>query len=135
MFSSDQRFLVSGDNKDDLRKVLALALELRMYGDKPFDANHPGVYGYMVHPKHGLIFTNEFDKDYLGDPVIKYSTEMTLTMLVEQVYLYLESPDSVMLLHEQRRFEGDGGVNRAWEVHAPSGDIIAVKPAWTYYAK
>lgn len=150
MFSSDQRFHVSGDRKEALRAVLKLALDMEMDFCMDDHANTKGLIReactqinvFCVHEDQGLIFGRLYNFDE-SEPVkgfSKYPMPMSLDMLVEHAIQYLNTSQASRLRSTMGHPGGDGGLNEGWEVHIPMGchldhAIIAVRPTWTYYSK
>lgn len=138
MFSSDQRFLVSGDNRENLTETLRFALN---YDNNLCHRDKPGctrIGSFAIHPKHGLVFGNDYSGDE-GDLFQVYPMPMTLEMVVEHAMQYLKSAEAGELRKMIPHDNGDGTSREGWEVYLPPfayfRTVIAVKPSWTYYAK
>lgn len=133
MFSSEQTFTINGDNNENLKRVLQLALDIS--GWKRIGAFYEDV--------NGLVLCS-----YECDGSTVYSFEATIPVLVEQVNQYiknLSSEDILRLAGEEP--DNDGTVRLGWEVFHPLwyGDnkidkyepaaVIAVRPCWIVYGK
>jgi hypothetical protein len=131
MFSSEQTFIIDGDNDKNLEKVIQLI----------FDISREKVESFYEDSK-GLVFCLD-KEDGIG-----YPFEPTINVLVEQINQYIKK-----LSHEDvKRLAGfapgiDGTVLLGWEVFCPKyygteeienhkwSELFAVRPKWIIYAK
>ena len=137
MFSSDQRFKISGDCKESLKIALECALTLSGNLVNKDIPNATRVGSFCEHRQYGLVYGNSYstaENDYFQ----KYPMAMSLEMLVEHAVQYLETPEADVARAECCE-DGEGSVRKGWEVYIPhwahSRTVIAVKPSWTYYAE
>jgi hypothetical protein len=143
MFSSNQIFEITGDNKSDLREVLELALNLdgNLYDND--NRNITKVRGYMIDPQYGIAFS--WSKEASG--FTDYPMPVTLDLLVELVVNYLDSKEAQEIYSKDDSYTGgDGSDKKGWRVYNPNWkqkgnplsnfySMIAICPHWTYYAK
>ena len=132
MFSDLQTFTISGETKEELQKVLQLAVKLSGWDIKAFFKD-----------KNGLVFCY-----YKGNGDTEYPFKPTVPVLVEQIYQYLDDLDT----EDTVRLAGgepdiDGSVRLGWEVFHPlwygeneiekynDNAVIAVRPCWVVYGK
>ena len=139
MFSSEQKFAVNGDDKEDLIKVIKLAMELNDISE---------VKSFFIDKNGCLVICSYKDND--ADEV-KYPFNPSPVVLAEQIYNYiytikLERPEQITALAGKEP-DNDGSVDLGWEVFAPSwygeyeirpyhqNAFLAVKPCWIIYGK
>ena len=134
MFSSEQAFVINGDNNEALSKVLQLALDLS--GTKEIEAFYEDPNG-LVLCRHGC------------KGAIKYPFKATIPILVEQInqYTHRFSGEALDYL-AGRKPDVDGTVRIGWVVFCPTYDglyqlreynywdaVVAVRPCWIVYDK
>lgn len=133
MFSSEQHFVINGENKNDLEKVLKLALDL---------ADYKSVKAFYKDPK-GLVLCW-----YECKGSTPYPFEATIPVLVEQIMQYLNSLTTDEIFNLAGNCPDiDGSVELGWEVFHPlwygendlenytGYEIIAIRPSWVIYGK
>lgn len=131
MFSSEQTFIIDGDNDENLTKVIQLI----------FDISKDKVESFYQDAK-GLVFCyNEKDGN-------TYPFEPTIAVLVEQIKQYIKN----LSQEDVERLAGyapcvDGTIVLGWEVFCPKyygtenlenhkwSELFAVRPKWIAYAK
>ena len=133
MFSSEQTFIINGDNNESLSKVLQLALDIS--GSKEIKA--------FYEDKNGLVLCA-----YECNGSTKYPFKATIPVLVEQINQYIENlscEDIVRLAGGEPYI--DGTVKLGWEVFHPLwygengidkyelAAVLAVRPCWIIYGK
>ena len=132
MFSSEQSFTINGDDDDDLRKVLQLAIEL-----------NGGKIKSFYEDEKGLVLCG-----YQCGGSTNYPFEPTIPVLVEQIKQYINGLSEEFLVNLAGEAPGnDGTVELGWEVFHPLwyGDnkvekyemaaVIAIRPCWIVYGK
>ena len=133
MFSSEQKFVINGDNDKSLEKVLELALEL---------SDYIGIEAFYE-DKKGLVFCF-----YECEGSTKYPFNPTIKVLVEHINQYIKglSKEKIEELAGPCP-DNDGTVKLGWEVFHPlwygeneienydNAAILAVRPCWIIYGK
>lgn len=133
MFASNQEFAITGDSKEALKEVLECALSLD--GTSPEGSSGLTNIKSFRDDEKGLSF-GKFKASDTGETEIPF--KMTLTALVEQIYVYLDSAETTKRYSVLRdsAYEGDGTLQNGWRVYH-SGNwayIFTVEPFLTYYA-
>ena len=133
MFSTEQHFTVNGEKKEDLEKVLNLALKL---------SGHKGIKSFYK-DKNGLVLCwTDCDR------ATSYPFEATIPILSEQIMQYITSlPNDEILNLAGPCPDIDGTVRLGWEIFHPLwygenelekyewAAMLAIRPSWIIYAK
>ena len=134
MFSSNQKFLISGDEEKHLKTVLKCAIEL--------DDIKPN--GYSIDEEKGLILYQYLDNNLQDISYIPEEEVGNFEYLFNIVRLYLSSKKYSSLLHktENDADKYDGSSGKGWIVGLCQdlGDYdwhstIYIKPFWAFYHK
>jgi hypothetical protein len=133
MFSTEQHFVINGERKEDLEKVLDLAI--KMSGYKSVESFYKDKKGLV------LCWTTR-------DNTTQYPFEATIPVLSEQIMQYITSlSDDEILKLAGPCPSIDGCVRLGWEVFHPLwygengleeydwAALLAVRPSWIIYAK
>ncbi len=139
MFSSNQRFLITGDKDNSLELALSCALSISVGGSK-------GIKGYHFDEEDGMIL-HLYITDSINDIVTKIPDEEVgnfkyLLLLIKQ-YLCSNKYNELLKKTKNDCYWGDGDIYRGWELGYYGeldkgygwGHILYIKPYWTYYTK
>jgi hypothetical protein len=134
MFSSNQKFLISGDKDKYLKIILEVALK--------FDDSDPNAY--YIDENNGLILCKYLDNNLENISYIPEEEVGNFEYLFNIVKLYLSSKKYSNLLHNTKNEEdcSDGSSNKGWLIGLCSDfrdydwhKIVYIKPFWAFYHK
>jgi hypothetical protein len=163
MFSSNQKFIITGDHIEDLSTALSCALNIynspRHYLNKK-----EGIKAYKIEENGTMLFYPYYnDKNKEKLTLIPEEEIGNFEYLMLTIQLYLTSKKFKNIVNNMSYYDGDGSSHIGWELgcydmyynylmkefdkledtkdkfsHYPEYDHYAclyLKPFWTYYAK
>ena len=129
MFSSNQEFVVTGDNKESLKETLRFALILSGYGPQSNDMT--AIKSFRSDPEKGeLQFSCYAGEKWDGQD---YLFPMSLTGLVEHIYIWLSSSEIREIYSDIMCHTGDGGTKDGWKLDRVCGSHYIMRKMVVVY--
>ena len=134
MFTSNQKFRITGDNLKNLEEALKCILYF----------NNSKIEGYSF-DEDGMILHQWKSKkiEMTEIPIEEIGNYEYLFLLIQQ-YLVSTKYNNLLKLTKNIYENADGGCRRGWEIGAYKEELnkyddwskcIYIKPFWTYYSK
>jgi len=163
MFSSNQKFIITGDREEDLKTALSCALSINFSPTHSLNAKR-GIKAYKIEDSGTIIFYSYYnDSDKINLILIPEEEIGNFEYLMLTIQLYLSSKKYKSIANNIDYYDGDGSSHIGWELGCydmyfeqlveenekqnsksdkyicrPDYDHYAflyLKPYWTYYAK
>lgn len=137
MFSSEQKFIVNGSDKNELAEILKLAVEWQTSGRKTLPE------GIVFDTDSASVFFYWSDSPNHVEKLPKFTSPETLTSMV---WDFLNSAEVQRAFRATSEADDiDGTVDYGWQVMTPRWDtpglkessyaFLVIKPDWIYYHK
>lgn len=163
MFSSNQKFIITGDRIEDLKEVMTCALNMYYSPTHSYNGGR-GIEAYKIEDDGTMVFYSYYNDRYIDKLTLIPKEEIgNFQYLILNIQLYLSSQKYKNIANNLSHYDGDGTSRIGWELGCydmyyeqlveendkaneksdkyicrPDYDHYAclyLKPYWTYYAK